>query len=363
MDTALASHATMTTVIPCSEKWTWGFTPGCDMAGLRPFNQDLSRELSGPFGRRCLSRLLWKSFRFATLAMLVLHNLHSWAGELAVEIIGLPPLRILGQPASAHTQGLELIAGHYYVTARRDDIRPRRALLLRTAPARTDWDVWDITPVDAQGAVTALDHPGGMQSDGRRLWIPLAESKRNGRSIIRIFALADMTAGRPLKSEFEFSVNDHIGALAVEARRGLVLGANWDTETVYVWDLGGRLQRTLTRSDLEARGLGVAASGEGRPGVAVQDWKFVGAELVASGLFRGSTPDSRSRLLSFESFLESDSRKRVVALPLQQGTQLANEGMAVSDGAVYFLPEDLGATNRLFRARFADLFRKESGAP
>jgi hypothetical protein len=261
---------------------------------------------------------------------------------------------------------LELAEGHYYVTARRDDIRPRRALLLRTTAARTDWDVWDITPVDAQGAVTALDHPGGMQSDGKRLWIPLAESKRNGRSIIRVFALADMIAGRPLKPGFEFSVNDHLGALAVDAQRKLVLGANWDTEMVYVWDLGGRLQRTLTRSDLEARGLGVAASGEGQAGVAIQDWKFVGARLIASGLFLGSTPltpGSKSRLLSFERFLESDFRNRSVALPLQQETQLANEGMAVSDGAVYFLPEDLGATNRLFRARFGDLFREESRAP
>jgi hypothetical protein len=259
---------------------------------------------------------------------------------------------------------LEFAEGDYYVTARRDDIRPRRALLLRTAPARTDWDVWDITPVDAQDVVTALDHPGGMQSDGRRLWIPLGESKRNGRSIIRVYALAGMVAGRPLKSEFEFSVNDHIGALAVDARRGLVLGANWDTETVYVWDFGGRLQRTLTGADLEARGLGVLNRGGGLAGVAVQDWKFVGAQLLASGLCRAptsSTPDSKSRLVSFHKFLETDFRKRVVAVPLHQGTELANEGMAVSDGAVYYLAEDIGASNRLFRVRLADLFRRESG--
>jgi hypothetical protein len=254
---------------------------------------------------------------------------------------------------------LELAAGNYFVTARRDDIRPRRALLLRTAPARTDWDVWDITPVDAQDAVAALDHPGGMQSDGRRLWIPLAESRRNGRSIIRVFALGGMIAGQPLKSEFEFLVNDHIGALAVDARRGLVLGANWDTETAYVWDLGGGLQRTLAGADLRARGLGVATGGRSRAGVAVQDWKFIGTHLVASGLLRAPTSsalESKSRLVSLEKFLELDFQKRVVAVPLQQGTELANEGMAVSDGAVYFLPEDMGASNKLFRARFADLF-------
>jgi hypothetical protein len=75
---------------------------------------------------------------------------------------------------------LEIKSGKYYVTARRDDVHPRRALLLRTDARGTDWDVWDITPVDAHGALTTLDHPGGMQSDGDRLWIPLAESKRKG---------------------------------------------------------------------------------------------------------------------------------------------------------------------------------------
>lgn len=29
-----------------------------------------------------------------------------------------------------------------------------------------------------------------MQSDGKRLWIPIAETKRKGRSIIRVFPLA-----------------------------------------------------------------------------------------------------------------------------------------------------------------------------
>jgi hypothetical protein len=300
------------------------------------------------------------------MAVFVLHGAHSGAGEWTADVISLPPLRIAGQPAGAHTQGLELAAGHYYVSARRDDIRPRRALLLRTAPARIDWDVWDITPVDAQNAAPALDHPGGMQSDGKRLWIPLAESRRNGRSIIRVFALAGMTAGRPLKAEFEFSVNDHIGALAVDPQRGLVLGANWDTEIVYVWDLGGRLRRTLTGADLEARGLGAAPNGKSRAGVAVQDWKFIGAELVASGLFRAPAPPSpepKSRLLSFERFLENDFRKRVVALPSKEGTELANEGMALSGGAVYLLPEDLSASNRLFRVRRGDVFRQESGVP
>jgi len=40
---------------------------------------------------------------------------------------------------------------------------------------------------------------------------------------------------------------------------------------------------------------------------------------------------------------------------------LAREGMAISADKVYFLPEDLGASNRLFRISAADLM--EQGDP
>lgn len=312
-------------------------------------------------------RRLWTEL-FVSLAVLSAGAVRadSPAVELAVEEIRLPPLRIQGQAARAHTQGLELVAGKCYVTARRDDVRPKRALLLRSEPAATDWDVWDITPVDAQGAVTAQDHPGGMQSDGARLWIPLAESNRTGRSIIRAYKLADMTAGGRLKADYEFTVDDHIGAVAVAADRQLIFGANWDTERVYVWDFRGRLQWTLTDFELKARGLGVMAGAGGRPGVAVQDWKVVGDRLYASGLFRApgsATAATESRLIWFAGFLESDSQRRTVTLPRQKGIMLAREAMAISAGRVYFLPEDLGASNRLFRVSAADLMQREVAEP
>ena len=129
----------------------------------------------------------WKRLLSAACAALLLHVVPSSADDLRIESVKLPALHVNGEAAQAHTQGLEVLGSNYYVTARREDTLPKRALLLRTEPDRTDWDVWDIAPVAARGALTALDHPGGFQSDGIRLWIPLAESKRKGRSIIRVF--------------------------------------------------------------------------------------------------------------------------------------------------------------------------------
>ena len=297
----------------------------------------------------------------AFCAALALHLHQSLADELTVTAMRLPPLRVNGQPARAHTQGLEIISGKYYVTARQDDVLPKRALLLRSNPRETDWDVWDITPVDARGTLTTLDHPGGMQSDGDRLWIPLAESKRKGTSLIRVFPVAGMVAGQPLKAEFEFSVNDHIGALAISADRKIVFGANWDTETVYIWDFEGRLQRTLKGPELESRGLGVVSGADGRTGLAVQDWKVVGDRLFSSGLFRGPgiVPESpQSRLVIFTDFSESGFQRWSNSLPSQDGRELAREAMAVSDNLVHFLPDDLGASNRIFRVSLSELMKR-----
>jgi hypothetical protein len=277
---------------------------------------------------------------------------------MKLEVIKLPALRVDGHSATAHTQGLEIVGGSYYVTGRRQDIRPKRALLLRTEKGGINWDVWDITPSAPVDAVTALDHPGGMQSDGKRLWIPIAESRPKSHSIIRAFPLAGIVANQPLKPDFEFAVKDHIGAVAVDADRALVIGANWDTETVYVWDLEGHLKRTLTGSALALCGLGAA---DQHSGVAVQDWKVMGDRLFASGLLKLPEPasSSSSRWISFTNFLEPDFRRMPVALPLQDGTELAREAMAISEGSVHFLPEELGTSNRLFRLPITTLLNRK----
>ena len=131
---------------------------------------------------------------------------------------------------------------------------------------------------------------------------------------------------------------------------------------VYVWDLKGHLKRTLTDAELEARGLGAVAGPKVRPGVTVQDWKFDGERLLASGLFR--VPGSAlvlpaSRLIQFTNFLERGPGRMTDTLPLRNGIELAREAMAVSDGAIYFLPEDLGATNRMFRMVFPNLLKSK----
>jgi hypothetical protein len=280
-----------------------------------------------------------------------------------IESISLPRLQFSGEPARAHTQGLELIGDQYYVTARLENIVPKRALLLRAAPQSARWNMWDITPTNPAGATASLNHPGGFQSDGKRLWIPLAESFAHGQSLVRAYALEHLVPGQPATPEFEFPVADHIGALAVSVNQQLLFGANWDTETVYVWDFGGRLQRTLSGPELRSRNLGATISATVRAGVAVQDWKMVGDHFYVSGLFKdpaSATPSPKSRLLVFTRFLQPDFECQTIRLPLHEHTELAQEAMAVTGQFVYYLPEDLASSNRLFRAPMARLLDRHS---
>lgn len=281
------------------------------------------------------------------------------ASAMDLETMGLPPLRISGVPARAHTQGLEIVDGNYYVTARREDVAPKRALLLRCGVGEKEWRIWDITPVE-NGRFTSLDHPGGLQFDGERLWIPISESQRGGRTLVRAYSLKSLVPGKSAPFEREFTVEDHIGALAVFSDRQLMLGANWDTEKVYIWNTAGQLQRTLSGKELQSRQLGVGRNENGEPGLAVQDWKVQENRLFAAGLVKQTQGVVHSRLIEFVDFLGNNVQSRSFHIGRQENVELCNEGMTVQGGNIYFLPEDLGETNRLFRA---DLGRLRQGKP
>ncbi|MBL9175878.1 MAG: hypothetical protein JNL10_20210 [Verrucomicrobiales bacterium] len=264
-------------------------------------------------------------------------------GEVPVEFVPLPALRIAGEPAWAHTQGLEIVGDRYLVTARREDGAQRRALLLQWSAGDSNWSSWDLTP---PGAPT-LDHPGGMQSDERRLWIPVSESRRKGKSVVRAYSLQGWTPERIPKPEIEFPVDDHIGAVAVLAGRSLLVGASWDTETVYLWDFSGAEKEVLRGAALSRLGLGPGT--RETPGLRVQDWKGTAGGLVASGLVPtgGASSSSVSRVLFLGDSLSSPPI--LLSLPSVAGVELGREAMAVHDGRLWFLPGDLGETNRLIR--------------
>src|SRR5690349_9202180 len=62
-----------------------------------------------------LFTLPWTRIACWLAAILLFHNSQAGAAGLAIDEIPLPPLRIDGKPAKAHTQGLEVAGSSYYV--------------------------------------------------------------------------------------------------------------------------------------------------------------------------------------------------------------------------------------------------------
>ena len=77
----------------------------------------------------------------------------------------------------------------------------------------------------------AIYHPGGIDFDGHRLWVPVAEYLPDCRSIVYTVDPGTMTAQRI----FEFP--DHLGAVAVDHERKQLIGVNWGSRRFYRWPL------------------------------------------------------------------------------------------------------------------------------
>lgn len=77
----------------------------------------------------------------------------------------------------------------------------------------------------------AIYHPGGIDYDGRWLWVPVAEYRPNSHSILyRVDpqTLAAVEVGR---------VDDHIGGLVHDTDHNTLHGVSWGSRRFYTWRL------------------------------------------------------------------------------------------------------------------------------
>lgn len=79
----------------------------------------------------------------------------------------------------------------------------------------------------------AIYHPGGIDFDGRWLWVAVAEYRPNSRSIIyRVDP-----ESRQVKEVAR--LDDHLGALACDRSEGTLHGMSWGSRRLYRWKVQG----------------------------------------------------------------------------------------------------------------------------
>jgi hypothetical protein len=75
-------------------------------------------------------------------------------------------------------------------------------------------------------------HPGGMDFDGKYLWVPVAEYRPNSAS--NVYRIDPKT----LKAELMFTENDHIGGVVHDVHDRSIRGVSWGSRRFYTWELG-----------------------------------------------------------------------------------------------------------------------------
>lgn len=79
----------------------------------------------------------------------------------------------------------------------------------------------------------SMYHPGGIDFDGRWIWIPVAEYRPDSRAMVY------RVDPRTLKATEVLRVADHIGAVVHDPDTQMLHGVSWGSRRFYRWNLAG----------------------------------------------------------------------------------------------------------------------------
>jgi hypothetical protein len=136
--------------------------------------------------------------------------------------------------------------------------------------------------IDAKGALItdlvlgegSMYHPGGIDYDGRYIWVPVAEYRPNSRAIIYRVDPATM------KAEEVFRYGDHVGGVVHNTDDNTLNGVTWGSRRFYRWTLDS--QGRVTNADTPPEQLRKLNRSHY---IDYQDCKYLGRrEMLCSGL-------------------------------------------------------------------------------
>ena len=301
---------------------------------------------------------------FALVFVLVGSTCLGQASSEPTSIVPLPKIRIDDAEVHVHSQGLFVTDEHYFVTGRLET-KPKRALLFRFSRKDPNkYEFVDLTPPSKGKAV--LDHPGGFDRDAKGVyWIPISTSNRKGPTTVRGLTIdPKKPLGDALSIQHSIELDDHVGAVCCVEND--LLAASWDTKTIYRLstskdakdaDKGKIVREALDRSKFIA--------GDPKWFLAVQDWKYDAQSkfVVAGGIDKSPArprEESNSVLGLIDLRSKTASTLRFDAIE-GVARPLTNEGMALYQGELFLLPEDLGRGAKILRFKIPEMMSKTLG--
>jgi len=288
---------------------------------------------------------------FALVIAFVASNCFAQASLQPTSIVALPKICIDDAEVHVHTQGLYVTDEHFLVTGRLEK-KPKRALLFRfSRKDPSKYEFVDLTPPN-KGKVV-LDHPGGFDRDAKGVfWIPLSTSNRKGPTIIHGMTIdATKPLGDAISIQHSIELDDHVGAVCCVEND--LLAASWDTKTIYRLNTGKAKDSGTAKVVLESSDRSKFIPDDPNWFLAVQDWKYNAESkfVVAGGIDKSpDRPREKSRAVIGLIDLRSKTASNLRFDPIDGVTRpLTNEGMALFQGEVFLLPEDLGRGAKILR--------------
>ena len=232
-----------------------------------------------------------------------------------------------------HPQGMALVGDRFFLSS------------VEVIDRAADDGVGHLFEVDFAGNLRrqiqmgegSVYHPGGIDFDGRSVWVPVAEYRPDSRSLV--YRVDPVT----LSAERVFQFADHLGALVCDRAGRQLLGVSWGSRRIYRWDL--LPDRDVPRdpnTPVEARNHSFY--------VDYQDGQFLPRTSLAlfSGLGRINSPGGPGFTLGGLELVDLGSLRAVHQVPVPlwtaRGQSLLQNPMAaqVAPGGLRFLfvPED-----------------------
>ncbi len=183
-------------------------------------------------------------------------------------------------------------------------------------------------------------HPGGMDYDGRHIWVPVAEYRPNSRAIVYRVNPQTMVAGEALR------VADHIGAVVYDTDAATLHGVSWGSRRFYRWK--------VRHGDVRAASPPNAFTLNASHYVDYQDCKYAGRHRMLCGgvsELRASAGAAPFRLGGLDLIDLRDGRplhQAPVLLWTAGGLDMTHNPVWVeatpSGVRAYFVPEDEAST-------------------
>jgi hypothetical protein len=195
----------------------------------------------------------------------------------------------------------------------------------------------------------AMYHPGGLDFDGRDIWVPVAEYRPNSRSIV--YRIDPSTR----KAVEVFRVGDHLGGIACNTDDRSLHAVSWGSRWIYRFALDGSGRPT----DADAP-LATLRTGNRSHYVDYQDCKYVGGRrMLCSGIgdvprAAGEPPLPLGGIDLVDLVTAAPLHQLPVGLTTPAGASMTRNPSffeAVDGGGLraYFLPDDDAATLYVYR--------------